>query len=375
MLGRGNGNTSKGGPREHVSEASPDCKKDTRKLKFIKNRELQLRKAADGHYFLRGIVSDDKIDFDGDRMSLDLLHKWADTINTGNINVFTDHSHQLWDTVGVWQNAVVKDGQLWAEARLEDPTVNPKVAALIAKFEAGERIGISIGGDMIKTQDEFDPRTSQHVRKITDASLFEASLVGIPSNQRAYVADLTFKSWEPLFDKRRSQGHAWSDQLIQNQAARNQVAEMRQYQQIHEGLHGVNAEHDTSVCRLCPEEQKPPQPVVVQQVVPPQKQEDAQTFAGRNRTLPSEFSAPAANPRDWVQQAKPEERFLTVGQPNRDKLHNTRSPMQPEAKIAAEPGKSGSSEVFRTGLGQKIDVNIGKDVVDFLIEKVNAENP
>jgi hypothetical protein len=31
--------------------------------------------------------------------------------------------------------------------------------------------------------------------------------------------------------------------------------------------------------------------------------------------------------------------------------------MQPEAKIAAEPGKSGSSEVFRTDLGQRIDLN------------------
>src|SRR2546425_8529839 len=156
-------------------------------MQFIKNRELQLRKSADGHYFLRGIVSDDKIDFDGDRMSLDLLHKWADTINTGNINVFTDHSHQLWDTVGVWKNAVVKDGQLWAEARLEDPTVNPKVAALIAKFEAGERIGISIGGDLFKTDYEFDGSIGQHVRNITDADLYEASLVGIAANPRSYV--------------------------------------------------------------------------------------------------------------------------------------------------------------------------------------------
>src|SRR2546425_3339549 len=316
-------------------------------MQFIKNRELQLRKSADGHYFLRGIVSDDKIDFDGDRMSLDLLHKWADTINTGNINVFTDHSHQLWDTVGVWKNAVVKDGQLWAEARLEDPTVNPKVAALIAKFETGERIGISIGGDMSKSEDEFDGRTGKHVRKITEASLFEASLVGIPSNQRAYVADLTFKSWQPLFDKRRSRGHAWSDQLIQNQAARNQISELRQYQQIHEGLHGVNAEHDTSVCRLCREEQKPPQPDVVQQVVPPQKQEEAAQPVSGNPTVRTETQL--------------------------DRI--ARLSRSPEGKIAAEPGMSGSSEVFRTDLGQKIDVNIGNDDVDFLIEKVKAENP
>jgi len=109
-------------------------------LQFIKTREAKLTKSSDGHYFLRGIVSDNKVDLDGDRISPALLSKWADTINSGTINCFTDHSHQLWDSVGVWQNAVVKDGVLWAEARLEDPTVNPKVAALIAKFEAGEEI-------------------------------------------------------------------------------------------------------------------------------------------------------------------------------------------------------------------------------------------
>ena len=285
-------------------------------MQFVKNRELRLIKSAEGHYYLRGIVSDDKIDLDGDRMSLELLHKWEATINGGNINCFTDHSHQLWDSVGVWQNAVVKDGVLWAEARLEDPTVNPKVAALIAKFEAGERIGISIGGDMSKSEDEFDGRTGKHVRKITEASLFEASLVGIPANPRSYVADLTFKSWQPLFDKSRSGGHAWSQQIMQNEAARNQVAEMRQYQQIHEQLHDLNSEHDQSVCRLCREEQKPPQPVVVQQVVPPQKQEDTQPFTG--------------NPQ--VRTEAPLDRIARLSR-------------SPEGKIAAEPGKSGSNRL------------------------------
>src|SRR5438093_3351208 len=56
-----------------------------------------------------------------------------------------------------------------------------------------------------------------------------------------------------------------------------------------------------------------------------------------------------------VQPLKPRERFLTNGVPDRDKLLQTRTPMQPEAKIAAEPGKSGSSEVFRTDLGQKFE--------------------
>src|SRR2546428_120745 len=344
-------------------------------LQFIKTREAKLTKSSDGHYFLRGIVSDNKVDLDGDRISPALLSKWADTINSGTINCFTDHSHQLWDSVGVWQNAVVKDGVLWAEARLEDPTVNPKVAALIAKFEAGERIGISIGGDLSKSEDEFDGRTGKHVRKITEASLFEASLVGIPANPRSYVADLTFKSWEPLFDKSRSGGHAWSQQIMQNEAARNQISEMRQYQQIHEQLHDLNSEHDNSICRLCREEQKPPQPVIVHQVAQSQKQEgrDAQPKTG-NPTVRTETQL--------------------------DRI--ARLSRSPEGKIAAEAGKSGSSEVFLTTTGRggastysnpnttyPLEYTDGGtqygssssrakkqlDVVDFLIIKANKENP
>jgi hypothetical protein len=98
---------------------------------------------------------------------------------------------------------------------------------------------------------------------------------------------------------------------------------------------------------------------------------------GNNKILPSEFSAPLVNQRDWVQQAKPDERFLTGGQPDRDKLLNTRSPMQPPAKIAAEPGMSGSSEVFRTDLGQKIDLNEDEkkalsDIRTWALQKVGA---
>lgn len=57
---------------------------------------------------------------------------------------------------------------------------------------------------------------------------------------------------------------------------------------------------------------------------------------------------------DAVEEYKPQGRFLTQdGVPDRDKLLQTLSPMQPELRIPAEPGKSGSSEVFRTDAGGK----------------------
>jgi hypothetical protein len=228
-------------------------------MTFIKTRSCSIVKGADGHYYLHGVMSDDKVDRDGDRMSTPLLHSWANLINTEHINIYLDHKHGIEDIVGVWNKADVVNGRLVTEARLEDPEINPKVAAIIHKINSGERVGISIGGDLTNSEKEYDGRSGQTVRRITNATLYEASLVGIPSNPNAYVEGVVFKSWKPLFDK----------------------------------VTGTDSN-----------------PLV--------------------RTTPY---ANLDNMKDVIQ--------------------NTPIFMQPEGKIAAEPGMSGSSEVFRTDTGAK----------------------
>src|SRR5713101_248923 len=203
---------------------------------FHKSTYAQLVKSADGKsWYLQGYASNTDIDRDGDRMSRRAVLQMKEAMNQG-MTLFGDHSHGLFDSLGVITKAEdTPDGKLYVEARLEDPDKNPRVAQLLHKLEIGERIGLSIGGDLVGSHTVREG--NKNIRIIDDVKLYELSAVGIPSNADAYVVGSVYKGLSP---------------------------------------------HD---------------------------------------------------------------------------LQNLRNPMQPEAKIAAEPGKSGSSEVFRTDLGQRIDLN------------------
>src|SRR5438876_3715158 len=132
---------------------------------FIKTRACQLIKTADGHYYIQGVMSDDKVDRDGDAMSTALLHAWADQINKETLNMYVDHSHNIDDIVGVWSKASVVNGQLKVEGRLEDPDKSPKAARIVSKLETGAKVGISIGGDLSNSTKEFDTHSGGSIRR------------------------------------------------------------------------------------------------------------------------------------------------------------------------------------------------------------------
>jgi len=150
--------------------------------------KLTLQKGADGHVYLEGFASDDSLDRDGDSMSRKALESMKQVVNSGNLNVFTDHGHGAFDTLGVFTKADISGGKLWVQARMEDPTKNPKVAQLLHKLETGERIGFSIGGDMVGSHwEESKALDRKKVRVIDDVKLYEISVVGLPSNQNALI--------------------------------------------------------------------------------------------------------------------------------------------------------------------------------------------
>ena len=149
---------------------------------------LQLQKSADGKYtYVSGYASDDSVDRDGDFMSRKALESMKNVVNSGNLNVFTDHNHGAFDTLGVFTKGEVRNGKLWVQARLEDPESNPKVASLLHKMEIGERIGFSIGGDMVGSHYETNKELGKKVRSIDDVKLYEISVVGLPSNANALI--------------------------------------------------------------------------------------------------------------------------------------------------------------------------------------------
>ncbi len=167
-------------------------------MRFNKIREAQVYKSADGKsWYLTGIASDNSVDRDGDFMSDEVLQSWAKQINEQGINFHGDHQHGLFDTLGVFNTAAVKNGKLEVTARLEDPDINPRVKQLLHKLDVGEKVGLSIGGDLTNSAKTWDGQTGTHVRKITGATLYEISAVGIPANGNAVVLGSVYKAAKP----------------------------------------------------------------------------------------------------------------------------------------------------------------------------------
>src|SRR5947208_1460373 len=157
-------------------------------MKFTKNGSVVFYKSADQSWWLEGIASDTSLDRDGDKMSPVVLYSWAKQINEEGVNLHGDHHHDLFDTLGIFREAEVKDGSLVVRARLEDPEINPNVKQLLAKLSAGVKVGLSIGGDLRRSHRQGG------VRVIDEAPLYEISVVGIPSNPNAMVYGTVYKS-------------------------------------------------------------------------------------------------------------------------------------------------------------------------------------
>ena len=143
-------------------------------------------------HYLRGYASDTAVDRDGDRMSPQALKSMKSAIESG-MNLFSNHEHGWKDTLGVISKAEERNGGLWMEVRLEDPIKNKDVDLLLHKLEIGEKMGLSIGGDMVGSHSEKSAN-GKSVRVIDDVKLYEVSVVGLPSNPNSYVLGSVYKS-------------------------------------------------------------------------------------------------------------------------------------------------------------------------------------
>ena len=167
---------------------------------FNKWIELKEAKAWSGQdtttgkqfHYLEGYASDMSLDRDGDRMSMNALKSMLKNIGDG-MNLFLDHEHNLSNTIGIIMKGEIRGDRLWVQARLEDPVVNPNVRSLLNKMETGVKVGLSIGGDMLKHHFEEDHGLNKRVRVIDDVALYEISAVGLPSNEGDFVYGSVFK--------------------------------------------------------------------------------------------------------------------------------------------------------------------------------------
>lgn len=161
-------------------------------------------KDGEGRWYLASYISSTRRDRDGDAFSKSVLNSWANTINAGKINFGSDHSESWKDTLGVWKNASVMHNSvdnidyLYAEALLEDPTINKNVELLLHKASLGEQISLSIAANppTMKSSNWYERSLDENgnaVRTILQADLLKADIVGEPSNPDARFLGVVLK--------------------------------------------------------------------------------------------------------------------------------------------------------------------------------------
>ncbi len=320
-------------------------------------RNAVLYKTADGRtWWLEGVASDDSVDRDGDRMSLAVLNSWASQINEEGVNMHGDHQHELFDTLGVFKEAEVRNGSLIVRARLEDPELNPKVEQLLAKIQAGVRVGLSIGGDLTQSHREGNSRV------IDKATLYEISAVGIPANGNSMVFGAVYKSLTkgPSDNDTAPASAVLSDQWPQTIVfdwngtvdARGTGRGIPLRTLLDLKALGKNVIVYTSSTKS--DEKLFMRSVLDQNSIPYTDDESvldsADVYIG-DKHSDAQRSGKHGAKFIWADDFDPQKLLQKALRP--EQLLELRNPMQPEAKIATQPGKSGSSEVFRTDTGWK----------------------
>ena len=71
---------------------------------------------------------------------------------------------------------------------LDDPQTNPKIPALLNKLKKGIKLGLSVGGKITASRDEFNKELNKKIKVIDGVKLYEISVVGIPSNADAFLS-------------------------------------------------------------------------------------------------------------------------------------------------------------------------------------------
>lgn len=149
---------------------------------------IPLKKNA-GDSQLTGVASTTSIDRDGERMSDTALKMMVEDIKTVGVNLFGNHSHEWENTLGVIKNARLNsNNQVEVDITLDDATTNPKIPALLNKLKRGINLGLSVGGNVESTKEEYSKTLGRKVKILDKVKIYEISIVGIPSNADAYVS-------------------------------------------------------------------------------------------------------------------------------------------------------------------------------------------
>lgn len=138
--------------------------------------------------YIDGIASTIDVDRDTERMSEKALLKMKTEILDHPVNIFGNHEHEWENTLGVIKQADVTDRKFIVKFLLDDANTNSKIPALLNKLKKGISLGLSVGGKVLETKEEFRKDLGKKVTIIDDLELYEISIVGIPSNKECLMS-------------------------------------------------------------------------------------------------------------------------------------------------------------------------------------------
>lgn len=145
---------------------------------------------------LSGVASSSVEDLHGDRIDRAALKDMERQIASGGLAIFLNHSYKVPEDLAGFASSgkVVKRGEdadgnaIWdldIEFELNDE--NPRAIETWKGIRKGKsKVGLSIGANIPEGGYEVDRKTG--ARTIKKISLLETSMVGIPANQRSWIA-------------------------------------------------------------------------------------------------------------------------------------------------------------------------------------------
>jgi HK97 family phage prohead protease len=158
---------------------------------------LKAYEASNGDLYVTGTTSSTIRDLHGDEMTLNAIKTMADTAKQ-NMTIFLNHNYNVpQDLFGSVKDArVVKRFDAETNSEVYDLDIdvlvckedeNPEAMRAFKAIKRGVKLGLSIGARVDRVSKKKDANTGDDTYVIDSVKLMEASVVGIPANQRSYL--------------------------------------------------------------------------------------------------------------------------------------------------------------------------------------------
>ncbi len=158
---------------------------------------LKAYEGPNGDLFVTGTTSSTIRDLHGDEMTLNAIRTMADTAKQ-NMTIFLNHNYMVPEDLfgSVTDARVVKRWDSEAGFEVYDLDIdvlvckedeNPEAMRAYKAIKRGVKLGLSIGARVDRVSKKKDASTGEDTYVIDSVKLMEASVVGIPANQRSYL--------------------------------------------------------------------------------------------------------------------------------------------------------------------------------------------